>query len=271
MDGPAARDPPMRGGRLRGDDRRRPRMTAARVPHRYVIAWLGLSGFALIYLASLFYFPSFAQPQAEAEAVIDAARSPVALEAAPAAPDAADRLASEVEALRKLVQALGERVATLESALGPPTSALPPSDPPTATGALKQAKEHRKPMAAPLPKVAVTSSPLPEDGFGDTMLDRSPLPVASLKAPTRTLFAVELAMGEDAHALSMEWAVLSERHWQLLGALEARQHKDDGATIRLIAGPFANAVDAAMLCARLQTAGTPCKETTFAGEALPAR
>jgi hypothetical protein len=77
----------------------------------------------------------------------------------------------------------------------------------------------------------------------------------------RTLFAVQLASGSSSAKLREKWQQLKTRHQDMLGNLEMRISgtKD----LQLIAGPFANAADAAFLCAMLRNAKEACAETTF--------
>ena len=113
---------------------------------------------------------------------------------------------------------------------------------------------------------------MPIDGFGDILVTGSPLPVAGTKTPTQTRFGVELATALSPDGLKKEWTALSGRHEELLGKLEIRrQTTGEGSArgpreMKLIAGPFANAAGAALLCARLQAEGAFCKETVFSGD-----
>ena len=248
---------------------------------RQALAWSGLGALALLYLLALVYVPQFRG--ADEESLGRPPVSPLA--------DAARRLAdskstdrvailrNEIDVLRRQLsqvqernQRLGRRLRQIEDAVGPTTSSLPPRREPTEiTSSLREENRH----STPVPEVSVRYLPLPGDGFGDEGLDGSPLPTAGEIVPTRTLFGVELAQATSADALKKEWAALSSRHGSLLGRLEVRQQKgdpgrgDEGESgLRLIAGPFPNAAGAALLCARLRAAGTPCKETVFTGEGL---
>lgn len=250
---------------------------------RHVLAWLVLAVFASLYLAKLYYFPpsgrSAAEPAAPAvRAQDDSPFSGGAAERDLVSQEEAEGLRSEIATLRQQVETLeqeGEtlrrRLARIEKAFGPDTGALPPQEAErSATGSVREEKAD----FPPLPPATVTLSPLPDDGFGDTMIDASPLPVANERTAHKTLFGVELASGSTAGDLEREWAALNERYEELLGRLEARRRKDkesgsDGpAEMTLIAGPFPNAAGAAQLCARLNADGARCKATVFAGEAL---
>ena len=255
-------------------------MKPAWTVRRHVFAWLALSGFASVYLWSLFYYPgvdiTYDNP---GKLSAENAGSPAGDETM----DDAKSLGSEVAALRSEIASLrrsvedlilGEReleqrVDLIEGAFGPSTSALPPAaDRARITGSVGAKRK----FAAPVPKATVTYSPLPDDGFGDIMVAGSPLPVAGLKSPTQTRFGVELATAMSQEKLKKEWMALSGRHEELLGSLEIRRQAVKQASargpqeIKLIAGPFANAAAAALLCARLQAEGESCKETVFSGE-----
>ena len=248
---------------------------------RQALAWSGLGALALLYLLGLVYVPQFRG--ADEESLARLPESPLA-GAARKLTDGkpTDRVAilrNEIDVLRRQLyqvqernQRLGQRLRQIEDAVGPTTSSLPPrNEPVDITSSLREEKRLR----APIPEVSVRYLPLPGDGFGDEGLDDSPLPVAGEPVPTRTLFGVELATATSADELKKQWAALSSRHEPLLGRLEVRRQKgeagrgDEGESgLKLIAGPFPNAAGAALLCARLRAAGTPCKATVFAGVAF---
>ncbi len=254
---------------------------------RHAVAWVILSGLATVYIWSLFYFPAaditFGDPArivAEQGSLPSRKRTPPPKKVDSGKskafhPDIA-ALQTEITTLRQLVEdlirqekTLENRLSLIESAFGPATSALPPSvEKNPVTGSLKSKKQ----LAAPIPKVTVTYSSLPSDGFGDILATGSPLPVAGTKTPTQTRFGVELATALSSDGLKKEWTALSGRHEELLGKLEVRRQTTGESSARgpqemkLIAGPFSNAASAALLCARLQAEGAFCKETVFSGE-----
>lgn len=177
------------------------------------------------------------------------------------------RLSAEISELKKAVQELQGREAVLQrrfddlaKELGLTTATLPKAAA-TANGRSSQ------------PPVIVTYHPLPSHGFGDTRLDVSPLPIATV-APTQTQFAVELGEDQTVEALKARWAALQAQHGDLLAGLDTRHAPaaegaaTPGQKLRLLAGPFSNAADAVTLCLRLKSADLACKETVFAGERL---
>ncbi|RMF07255.1 MAG: SPOR domain-containing protein [Alphaproteobacteria bacterium] len=179
-------------------------------------------------------------------------------------------LRRQVEQLARREETLNERLSALESALGPQTSALPPQQPidPAAVAKRRQSR-----LSAPVPGADVSYLPLPEDGFASTGVTPSPLPVASITKTTRTLFAIEVAKAASMEELMERWKTLKKKHEDLLGALKLRTQKSergDGshAELKLVAGPFSNAADAAKLCAKLKAAGAACAETVFTGEEM---
>jgi hypothetical protein len=181
---------------------------------RHVVAWLVLAICASLYLAKLYYFPPPERPAAESGVLAQGAEN-----GSPFGDDGAEQdfvsveevesLRSEIAALRQQVGTLRRRLTRVEEAFGPTTGALPPQEDAerSTTGSLGEEKAD----PPPLPPVTVSLSPLPKDGFGDTMIDISPLPVANERMSSRTLFGVELASGSTADQLEREWAALNER------------------------------------------------------------
>lgn len=218
------------------------------------MAWVILAGFALAYLSGLYLFyvgGSMSAGYAERHTLAQAAHGAAGIES----------LRGEIAALRQRVEQLQrreddlrERLATMEAAFGPNTASLPP-------------QSHEASMIRRSP-VSVTYSPLPQDGFGDLMIDRSPLPVSGGGQAMKTMFGVELARGESTGALRKKWAQLGAEHKALLAGLQARSAEGpaDSDALRLIAGPFPNAAEAAQLCASLRAAKSECTETVFSGE-----
>lgn len=247
---------------------------------RHAIAWVTLSAFACLYLWSLFYYPgadiTFDNPGQIGDETVTSPSGDGTMREDMSSGREVATFRAEIAMLRRRVEdlihrekALKERVDIIESAFGPDTSALPPSaDKTRMTASLGKKKK----FAAPAPKVTVTYSPLPDDGFGDILVTGSPVPVAGLRLPTQTRFGVELARAVSKAGLKKEWAALSSRHEELLGKLEVRRQTTKQGSARgpqemkLIAGPFANAAAAARLCARLQAEGAFCKETVFTGD-----
>lgn len=224
------------------------------------MAWVILAGFALAYLSGLYVF--YASGGHAALTPEPGASAPSAASADMA--ETAEGLREEIATLRRQVEQMGERIEAMEAAFGY-TAALPPQE--EEAGITAGARSRARPAGE---AVSVTHSSMPEDGFGDIGIEASPLPVAGNGRAMRTLFAVELASGASPEAVRKKWAELGAEHKALLAGLQAR-HKGDGdagddAGVRLIAGPFPNAAEAARLCASLRAAGTDCTEAVFGGK-----
>ena len=242
------------------------------------VSWAGLAAIAIIYLGSLVAFEELdptnrlgSKPVADRLMSTQPERPARPAGSVSEADDSELRaghikLTAEIRSLRSKINelsrrkdALESRLNALESALGPMTSAIP-----------KEAHPQPKPRA---PSVRIAMSPLPSQGFSDTELRESPLPVAAPPPPTRTMFAVELGSSPTAAALAARWRTLRSRHGAALAQLEARSAKAvEGATarnrMRLLVGPFKNAAGAIKLCVRLQATDTTCKVTVFTGTPL---
>ncbi|WP_208995572.1 SPOR domain-containing protein [Pseudovibrio sp. Alg231-02] len=82
----------------------------------------------------------------------------------------------------------------------------------------------------------------------------------------RTSFAIELGNFEDANSLESKWQRLREDNPLLLGNLKKRVSAakvDDSTKYTLTAGPFYNAADTAVVCARLAREKVNCLPTIF--------
>lgn len=242
---------------------------------RHTLAWVILAGFALAYLSGLYLFHASGNIAANSPDRTGITASIAASSADRTAASGIEDLRAEIALLRRQMERMGQRnedlhnrLSSLEAALGPNTASLPPQN--AEAGIVKGARQRAQAGLARKP-VTVTYSPLPEDGFGDLMIDRSPLPVASSGQTTRTLFGVELGQGKSPEAVRKKWAELGAQHKALLAGLQARHlaRKSAGnvtGDVRLLAGPFPNAAEAAQLCASLRAAGTACKEAVFSGK-----
>lgn len=234
---------------------------------RHALAWVGLAGFALAYLTGLYLFYAdtitsgsfYGGPAIGNDAASTAGIRELREEIA--------ELRQQLAGMRRREEEFRKRLTAMESAFGPNTASLPPQN--EESDIVGSTQRNATARSAPaLTPVSVTYAPLPEDGFGDLMIDRSPLPIANAGHTMKTLFGVELGTGKSPDTLRRKWAELGAQHKALLAGLQARHQQSDTnkQSIRLIAGPFPNAAEAAQLCASLRAAGTECKETTYAGE-----
>jgi len=230
-----------------------------------VTAWICVAGIAVVYLYGLFTGDIVGQTQSAAQ-IRTTAEAPASGWAGSGEIDTAT-LGGQVEMLRREIHALKQRelvletrVADLQSALGPMTSSLANN----AHGGAKTAT----------PPVAIARSPLPGSGFGDGLSETSSIPIAATSQPTRTQFAVELGQDPSLDGLRRRWRGLLAKHKRELKDLEIRYVAVDPAApknkarLKLIAGPFSNAADAAMLCAKLKARKRSCSQTTFKGKKL---
>lgn len=115
------------------------------------------------------------------------------------------------------------------------------------------AKEEAKPEA-PGAKTDTTGSV----GAGDTGV-------------ARTTFAVDLGGYKSLSALKKGWTATAAKHGGLTKSLTPLgQMKESGNAVeaRLVAGPFANAADAAAFCAQVRSAGTACAPSVYVGQPL---
>jgi hypothetical protein len=97
---------------------------------------------------------------------------------------------------------------------------------------------------------------------------------AAEPAPGKGEFAIDLGGGASLETLRALWTSLRTNHGPLLAGLQPliAQHpkQPSGVTYRLVAGPLANAEEAARLCARFPASRTGCHPTKFSGAQLAA-
>lgn len=172
-----------------------------------------------------------------------------------------ETMRQELATLKRRELILETRIADLQEALGPTTSALS-SD--SGGGAVA-----RSAKTGLRNRVDIARSPLPGDGFGDGLIERSPVPMASSAQPTQTRFGVALGEESTLADLRKRWLALVAKYPPQLKNLEARYASArDGSGLRLIAGPFNNAADAAVLCAKMKTRKLACEQAVFSGHSL---
>lgn len=86
---------------------------------------------------------------------------------------------------------------------------------------------------------------------------------------SQTLFAIDLGTYPNMAALDEGWAKSKKEYAGLLGQLNALANVNDGTNgveLRLVAGPFKNAADAASYCARLVAQGQRCQPSIYLGQ-----
>jgi hypothetical protein len=167
---------------------------------------------------------------------------------------------------------------------------LPPPPPPPPSGVTPQSVEGPKPAPAEAPKVAEAPKPAeapkqvktaavapvePEPQemvvqIPATVAPPAPEPVATASVPA-TSFGLDLGSEASFGALRARWDTLKKAHPEL-ARLSPRISVRDAkgrVELRLIAGPFSNASDAARVCAQLFVKGVSCDGGLFDGQRLP--
>lgn len=139
------------------------------------------------------------------------------------------------------------------------------------TTAAEPAAKPSKPASPPAQALPAPAAPTPAPAARMAALP----PAVKAPPPTQTLFGVEVATADSPAVLQAEWLAVKSQHGDLLKNLDIRRASGTvvdasgtRTTLRLIAGPFKNAVDAARLCAKLRAVAANCVETVFEGEAL---
>jgi hypothetical protein len=102
------------------------------------------------------------------------------------------------------------------------------------------------------------------------------MPAASGSKATQTEFGVDLGGAGNLESLRGLWAKTRAAHGGLLEGLHPvvavhDAHRPGGVSLRLVAGPLANAAAAAQLCARLAAGGVACRPAVFDGQRLALR
>ncbi len=262
-------------------------MTPALISRLYFTTWLTLGVIAIGYFTYLFQNTG---NQQIAQSTAPPAMKPARLDKSGAASmvsakNSADpgismaiasmqmemkRLKGSLETMGKENAALKQHVKNLEAAFGPATGSLPKETDKPHPGMMKAKKQK---VSAPKPKVALSTGPMPGNGFAETDIPQSPLPIAGVRAPTRTKFAIQLAKKVAPEAMGARWMALKKQHPGILGRLKPRiiEVPSKGprkTTVTLIAGPYDNAASAALACARLIALGTKCESTVFTGKPI---
>ena len=143
---------------------------------------------------------------------------------------------------------------------------------------------------APAPKAAKTTPPPAAPASPPQTAAKGPptqvaqilSPAAAANAPTadsgtsKTEFAIDLGGEMSIDGLRARWANIKGNHGVTLEGMRPLVSVREGVKpgtveLRLIAGPLANAGDAARVCASLQTKGVACRTTDFDGQRLSLR
>jgi hypothetical protein len=159
---------------------------------------------------------------------------------------------------------------TIPPAAGIAPSTLPPfgtsgaSTPPSRSAAPAPSQQTDRPGASAAPGASPAPGALTanEQGAESTV--------------TRTEFGVDVGGNHTLDGLRTLWSSIRGSHGALFDGLRplvaVREGNKPGAVeLRLVAGPLANAVAAARLCATLSAAGMTCQPTVFDGQRLALR
>ncbi|PLX39486.1 MAG: hypothetical protein C0606_02955 [Hyphomicrobiales bacterium] len=143
----------------------------------------------------------------------------------------------------------------------PPIDAEPKPAPGDRTAG--KALPRAKPQTAAQQQAAAQTVPAPSSqaapGTADAALSRSE-------------FGIDLGGFATMAALRKHWDAFAAEHPDLRDALEPRagiSEKDGTLEVRLIAGPFINAADAIVLCAKVGAKGAACQPALFSGQPVP--
>jgi hypothetical protein len=200
--------------------------------------------------------------------------------------NALTRIAQDVRAVQdKLAagedqtHALLGRMASLEEKTAVLTTSGVSGGPPASPVSTSANRRESNPQAAAITTGAilqrVTSAPSStETGIGPAAAVLAPQSAAApppAAAQPKAVHGVQLSSATNLDALRLNWSLLSEKHRQLLGALQTRYRQSPGkpnAPFQLIAGPVRSTGDAARICKELSASGIACRATTFSGEVL---
>lgn len=133
-------------------------------------------------------------------------------------------------------------------------------------------------IPAPSPEPVVPEPKIALPDVTPTTPDARPAPAASSAprladpATSQTTFGIDLGSDTSFGALRSRWDGLRRQYPELarLSPRVAARDRNGRVELRLIAGPFENAADAARACAGLLAKGTLCDGSLFDGQRLPA-
>lgn len=214
--------------------------------------------------------------------------------------DRIDELTRALDLTKADTVSLGRRVSHIEDDLGSVTGSISTSDrpaeavavaktpavtlpPPAGNVSLTQqpldlqavtaetvGDELAAPAGMPLPKPAVTAK-LAKSEAAVT----SDLPKDVVIPTTQTRFAIDLGRSGTLGEMAKRWAELADKHDDLLDGLTPLaaigEDVDQQMEIRLVAGPFDNAADAAARCAAFYGTGLICRPAVYQGQRLVPR
>ncbi len=89
---------------------------------------------------------------------------------------------------------------------------------------------------------------------------------------SRSEFGIDLGGFQSMSALKTKWQTFAKQNPDLAKSLQPRagiSEKNGALEVRLIAGPFSNAADAIILCAKMGADGKTCQPALYSGETVP--
>jgi hypothetical protein len=185
------------------------------------------------------------------------ASAPVADEPAPQ-PEPMTDPAPEPEPME---QAAAPAEATPEPAQEPAPLAAPFDAAPSEADAGSAAEAPAPQEPEPAPSTAPAAEPVES-----AALDPVALPPTANDGTTR--YGIELGIVAKQDGLRPLWREFLTNHAALVAGLQPRRVLAPDKKWRLIAGPFANAEEAAQACALFKKVSRPCEATVYAGDRL---
>jgi SPOR domain len=201
-------------------------------------------------------------PAAQApEAPAPETPAPEAIPAEAAAPD------PEPDEIARL--AASDETATTESALqdapAEAAEAPPSAEAQPLTAMRMEDVPEASDTAAAAPPPAEAPAPPPE-AMETAALDPVALPPAANDGTTR--YGIEIGTVAAQDGLRPLWREFLTNHAALVAGLQPRRVLAPDKKWRLVAGPFANAEEAAAACTLFKKAERPCAPTVYAGDSL---
>jgi SPOR domain len=153
-------------------------------------------------------------------------------------------------------------------------AAAPPPPPPPPPGGVTPSSEPKQVKTAPVAQVETDGEAVGQNPAPAAAASADPVTTASIPAAASlpaTTFGLDLGSESSFGALRARWEALRREHPEL-GRLQPKMSVRDNkgrVELRLIAGPFANAADAARVCAQLFVKGVSCDGGLFDGQRLP--
>jgi hypothetical protein len=197
--------------------------------------------------------------------------APMIARAEPPSPPEAAKPSPEEEILLARLKLLEEQLDNVTGSIAKQAAAPPPPPPPPPSG-VTPSNEPKQVKAAPAAPVesdgAEVVVQIPAPAPAPAQSEQGPVTTASV--PTTT-FGLDLGSESSFGALRARWETLRREHPELARLQPKMSVRDNKGRVelRLIAGPFANASDAARICAQLFVKGVSCDGGLFDGQRLP--